>query len=113
MAEHSRRAFIRGAGVTAAAATVAVMVPGVASAASKSPSDDGSPAPDGDFADAYNAQAGPVIHRQSREGINALFSGLEVIPPGVVDAAAWRPEQPDAARPGRVATILAGVGRTP
>ena len=39
---------------------------------------DGSPAPDGDFADTYNAQAGPVIHRQSREGINALFSGLEV-----------------------------------
>ena len=47
MAEHTRRAFIRGAGVTAAAATVAVMVPGVATAASKSPSDDGSPAPDG------------------------------------------------------------------
>ena len=74
---------------------------------------DGSPAPDGDFADTYNAQAGPVIHRQTREGINALFSGLEVRPPGVVDAAAWRPEQPDAARPVRVATILAGVGRTP
>jgi hypothetical protein len=73
---------------------------------------DGSPAPDGDFADTYNAQAGPVIYRQSREGINALFSGLEVIPPGVVEAAAWRPEQPDAARSGRVATILAGVGRT-
>jgi len=73
---------------------------------------DGSPAPDGDFADAYNAQAGPVIYRQSREGINALFRGLEVIPPGVVDAAAWRPGQPDAARPGRLATILAGVGRT-
>ena len=39
---------------------------------------DGSPAPDGDFADTYNAQAGPAIYRQSREGINALFSGLEV-----------------------------------
>jgi hypothetical protein len=54
-----------------------------------------------------------VIHRQSRDGINALSTGLEVIPLGVVDAAAWRPEQPDAARPGHVATILAGVGRTP
>jgi S-adenosyl methyltransferase len=73
---------------------------------------DGSPAPDGDFADTYNAQAGPVIYRQSREGINALFSGLEVVPPGVVDAAAWRPGQPDAAPPGRGAMIVAGVGRT-
>jgi hypothetical protein len=45
---------------------------------------DGSPAPDGDFADTSNAQAGPVIYRQSRDGINALFTGLEVIPPGVV-----------------------------
>jgi hypothetical protein len=73
---------------------------------------DGSPAPDGDFADTYNAQAGPAIYRQSRDGISALFTGLELMPPGVVDAAAWRPEQPHAARPGGVATILAGVGRT-
>jgi hypothetical protein len=47
MAEHSRRDFIRGVGVTAAAATVAVMVPGVASAASSSETDDGSPTPEG------------------------------------------------------------------
>lgn len=73
---------------------------------------DGSPAPEGDFADTYNAQAGPAIYRQTRDGINALFSELELIPPGVVDAAAWRPDQPDAARTKRLATILAGVGRT-
>jgi hypothetical protein len=73
---------------------------------------DGSPAPDGDFADAYNAQAGPAIYRQSRDGINALFTGLDVLPPGVVDASAWRPEQPPTALPGPGATILAGVGRT-
>jgi O-methyltransferase involved in polyketide biosynthesis len=73
---------------------------------------DGSPAPDGDFADTYNAQAGPAIYRQSRDGISALFTGLEVMAPGVVDAAAWRPEQPHAARPAGGATILAGVGRT-
>jgi O-methyltransferase involved in polyketide biosynthesis len=73
---------------------------------------DGDLPPDSDFADAYNAQAGPAIYRQSREGINALFDGLDVVPPGVVDAAAWRPEQPQAARPERVAMILAGVGRT-
>jgi O-methyltransferase involved in polyketide biosynthesis len=73
---------------------------------------DATPAPDGDFADAYNAQAGPAIYRQSRDGINALFTGLDVLPPGVVDAAAWRSEQPPIAPPGRGATILAGVGRT-
>jgi hypothetical protein len=73
---------------------------------------DGSPMPDGDFADAYNAQAGPAIYRQSREGIAALFSGLEVVPPGVVDAAAWRPQRLRSVRPERVAMILAGVGRT-
>jgi O-methyltransferase involved in polyketide biosynthesis len=73
---------------------------------------DGGAAPDGDFADAYNAQAGPAIYRQTRDGIGALFTGLDVIPPGVVDAAAWRPEQPATAPSGRVATILAGVGRT-
>jgi hypothetical protein len=47
MAEHSRRAFIRGAGATAAAATVAVMVPGMASATTKSETDDGSATPVG------------------------------------------------------------------
>jgi hypothetical protein len=71
MAEHSRRAFIRGAGVTAAAATVAVMVPGVASAASKSsaPADDGSPTPDGSVvAFVKDAKAGSItVMRGERE----------------------------------------------
>ncbi|HEY5455698.1 MAG TPA: twin-arginine translocation signal domain-containing protein [Acidothermaceae bacterium] len=72
MAEHSRRAFIRGAGVTAAAATVAVMVPGVAGAASKSsgsPADDGSPAPDGSVvAFVKDAKAGSItVMRGERE----------------------------------------------
>lgn len=70
MAEHSRRAFIRGAGVTAAAATVAVMVPGVASAASKPKSDDdGSPTPEGAVV-AYvkDAKAGSItVMRGERE----------------------------------------------
>jgi hypothetical protein len=69
MAEHSRRAFIRGAGVTAAAATVAVMVPGVASAASKSEADDGSPAPEGSVvAFVKDAKAGSItVMRGERE----------------------------------------------
>jgi hypothetical protein len=69
MAEHSRRAFIRGAGVTAAAATVAVMVPGVASAASSSDGDDGSPAPAGSVvAFVKDAKAGSItVMRGERE----------------------------------------------
>jgi hypothetical protein len=69
MAEHSRRAFIRGAGVTAAAATVAVMVPGVASAASASDTDDGSPTPDGPIiAYVQDAATGSVtVMRGERE----------------------------------------------
>jgi hypothetical protein len=70
MAEHSRRAFIRGAGVTAAAATVAVMVPGVASAASSSSDgDDGSPAPAGSVvAFVKDAKAGSItVMRGERE----------------------------------------------
>jgi hypothetical protein len=64
MAEHSRRAFLRGAGATAAAATVAVMVPGAASAASaasRTEVDDGGPTPDGSVV-AYvkDAKAGTV-----------------------------------------------------
>ena len=73
---------------------------------------DASPAPDGDFADTYNRQAGPAIYRQTREGIAALFSDLDVVPPGIVEAAAWRPDHPQPAQPDRIAMILAGVGRT-
>lgn len=68
--------------------------------------------PDGDFTDAYNAQQGPRIYRQSRAGINSLFDGLDVVPPGIVDAAVWRPEWPQAPRTKRAAMILAGVART-
>jgi hypothetical protein len=73
-----------------------------------------------DFTDTYNAQGGARVYRQTREGIRALFDGLEVLPPGVVDVAAWHPEPasgpPRARPPGtpeRAARILGGVGRTP
>jgi negative regulator of sigma E activity len=45
MSQHSRRDFLRGVGVTAAAATVAAIVPtGIAAAGEQ---DDGSPTPEG------------------------------------------------------------------
>lgn len=62
-----------------------------------------------DFTDAYNAQHGPRIYRQSRVGFNALFDGMEVVPPGIGDASAWRAEGPAG---NRSAFILAGVART-
>jgi hypothetical protein len=44
-----------------------------------------------DFASTYNAQAGPRIYAHSWEQITALFDGLDLVPPGIVDAATWRP----------------------
>jgi hypothetical protein len=58
--------------------------------------------------DAYRGIA-PVIGRTADE-INAWFSGLSLVPPGLVDVWAWRSEglrRPTSAR----ARILAGVGR--
>jgi O-methyltransferase involved in polyketide biosynthesis len=67
---------------------------------------DGSGSADGDFADAYNAQDGLRIYQQSLAGVNALFAGLDVVPPGIVDSASWHDGGP-AVR--RAAVILAGV----
>ena len=62
----------------------------------------------GSFAEDYNAQRGPRVYRQTRASIDALFTGLAVVPPGVVDAATWRA---GGASCPRVAMIMAGVGR--
>lgn len=71
---------------------------------------DGEKPPGEDFTDAYNAQDGPRVYRQSRDGVDALFDGLGVLPPGVVDASTWRAERPGDVPAGR-AMILAGVAR--
>lgn len=71
---------------------------------------DGELPPGRDFADAYNAQQGPRVYRQTRDGITALFNGLELVFPGVVDTATWRAGHttPDS---GRAAMMLGGVAR--
>jgi hypothetical protein len=47
-------------------------------------------------------------HRRTREDVEAMLAGWDLVEPGLVDAAAWRPEQdPDAGPP----TIWAAVGR--
>jgi SAM-dependent methyltransferase len=64
-----------------------------------------------DFARTYNAQAGPRIYAHSWEQITALFDGLSLVPPGVTDAAAWRPGWQEPGHAGKTRMIAAGVGR--
>lgn len=64
------------------------------------------------FADTYNAQRGSQVYNFSLEQVAALFSGLDLVPPGIVPAPRWRPEPPGSGpATDRAATILAGVGR--
>jgi O-methyltransferase involved in polyketide biosynthesis len=65
-----------------------------------------------DFARTYNAQDGPRIYAHTWDQITALFDGLDLVPPGLVDAAAWQPGQAAPPPPADQASmILAGVGR--
>ena len=54
------------------------------------------------------------IHPRTRERITRFFDGFELVEPGVVSTALWRPDSPSdlVDRPGRD-QILAGVGRRP
>jgi S-adenosyl methyltransferase len=45
---------------------------------------------------------------RSRDDIEALFDGLELLPPGVTDVAAWRSRRPG---PAELALFYAGIGR--
>jgi len=56
----------------------------------------------------YAQATAPAVPR-SREEIARFFDGLELVPPGIVDAACWR-AGPLPVRPGR-ALVLGGVGR--
>ena len=40
-----------------------------------------------------------------------MFSGLALVPPGVVDVSRWQAEQPTIAPTGRSDMIVGGVGR--
>ena len=56
----------------------------------------------------YAQATAPAVPR-SREEIARFFDGLELVPPGIVDAACWH-AGPLPVRPGR-ALVLGGVGR--
>jgi len=64
-----------------------------------------------DFARTYNTQNGQRIYAHTWEQITALFDGLELVPPGIVDAAIWRPQWREKARAGRSNMIAAAVAR--
>jgi O-methyltransferase involved in polyketide biosynthesis len=65
-----------------------------------------------EFANTYNAQRGPRIYAQTWEQITSLFDGLQLVPPGLADAALWRADWPQNAAAERDSMIVAGVGRT-
>jgi S-adenosyl methyltransferase len=64
-----------------------------------------------DFAQTYNAQDGPRIYAHTRDQITALFDGLELVPPGLVNSATWQAGRPPSAPGDETSMILAGVGR--
>jgi hypothetical protein len=59
-----------------------------------------------------NAQDGAGrVYNFSREQVADLFTGLDLVPPGIVPAPTWRPEWPHTAPGTRAAMILPGVGQ--
>lgn len=71
----------------------------------------------------HRAYTAAPLHHHAKEDTRAFFSGLDLIPPGLVDARSWYP--PGVGAPGagqhgggppgaeRAATVLAGAGRKP
>jgi hypothetical protein len=64
-----------------------------------------------EFVRAYNAQNGARLHAHSREEITALFDGLELVPPGIVPAALWRPQSGEQVAGEQSNMLMAGVAR--
>jgi O-methyltransferase involved in polyketide biosynthesis len=64
----------------------------------------------------YDRASAPGVTR-SRDDIERFLDGLELVPPGVTDAAIWRPGPAPApgpiGPPGRPALFYAGIGRVP
>lgn len=66
----------------------------------------------GDVMGVYDTTTHP-LHLRSPERITAFFDGYEIVEPGVVFTAAWRPEQPVTAERARASYAMAAVGRFP
>jgi hypothetical protein len=59
--------------------------------------------------DAYAKASAPAVFR-SRAEIEALFGGLELVPPGLAEVSDWRREHLRSAHPSAL-RVLAGIGR--
>ncbi len=53
------------------------------------------------------------IKARTSEQVRALFEGFDLVEPGLVNAAEWRPDSPGKAKTHEVGLFLAGVGRKP
>jgi SAM-dependent methyltransferase len=62
----------------------------------------------------YEGASAPGVAR-SRDDILRFFDGLDMVPPGITDPAAWRPGPTSGpvALPGQPAVFYAGIGRVP
>lgn len=65
----------------------------------------------GDELAAVCSERGPGVWNHTRAQIGGMFGGLEMVPPGLVDAQAWRPGPCSPVLPVRDSVILGGVGR--
>jgi hypothetical protein len=63
----------------------------------------------GQVRELYAQASAPAVFR-SRAEVAGFFEGLELVPPGIGDAAAWHADLPSA--PGRM-IVAGGVGRKP
>jgi hypothetical protein len=57
---------------------------------------------------AYDGASAPGVPR-TREQIAGVFAGLDIVPPGLVDVSAWRPDH--GGQPPHPAVFYAGIGR--
>ncbi len=72
----------------------------------------------GNVASLHRAYTAARLHHHSRAGIEGLFAGLDLLPPGLTDVGAWPPPAgpPGTIEPNetaRKATVICGVGRKP
>ena len=62
---------------------------------------------------AYNQNSASSYHLRSPNQIAGFFTGLDLVPPGVVTTSRWRPDVRDADEEPRGVDAICGVGRKP
>jgi len=61
----------------------------------------------------YNQNSASSYHLRSPNRIVGFFTGLDLVPPGVVTTSRWRPDVRDADEEPREIDAICGVGRKP